>query len=174
MQDLPVRRLYVTSQFLQAASLALLVGILGCASAPTDPRQIAKRRVERASTYQALTPEQRSLVDRGQVQVGMPEDAVFIAWGKPAQVLRRGDATGEETTWLYSRSTTDQFVNWNYIEVRGRDGNRYLDRVVTTEYAFQDYVSARLTFRGGVLTQWETLPSPGSRTFISPGGPILP
>lgn len=174
MQASPVRPLGVTPQFLQAGTLALLVGILGCASAPTDPRQIAKRRVERAAAYQALTPEQRSLVDRGQVQVGMPEDAVFIAWGKPAQVLRRGDATGEETTWLYSRSTTDQFVNWNYIEVQGRDGNRYLDRVVTTEYAFQDYVSARLTFRGGVLTQWETLPSPGSRTFISPGGPILP
>ena len=142
-----MRRPGVRPQLPWFVSAVLLLGILGCASAPTDPRKIAKRRVERASAYQALTPEQRSLVDRGQVQVGMPEDAVFIAWGKPAQVLRRGDATGEETTWLYSRSTTDQFVNWNYVEVRGRDGNRYLDRVVTTEYAFQDYVSARLTFR---------------------------
>ena len=173
MQDPPMRRLGVTPQFWQSGLLVLVIGILGCASAPTDPRQIAKRRVERASAYQALTPEQRTLVDQGQVQVGMPEDAVFIAWGTPAQVLRRGDATGEETTWLYSRSTTDQFVNWNYVEVRGRDGNRYLDRVVTTEYAFQDYVSARLTFRGGLLTQWETLPAPGSRTVISPGGSIL-
>ncbi len=106
---------------------------------------------------------------RTKIQVGNGEDAVYLAWGKPAQVLNRGDASGESTLWLYSGSTTDEYINWNYVEVRGPGGNRYLDRVVTRDYAFRDYVSARLIFREGRVTEWEMLPAPGSRTIISPG-----
>jgi len=147
----------------------LAVVLAGCATSATDPAQIAKRRAERAVAYEDLTPVQQEQVDRGQIQVGMNEDAVYIAWGKPAQILRRGDASGEETTWLYSGSTTDEYVNWNYVEARASDGTQYLDRVITRNYAFNDYVSARLVFRGGQVTQWEMLPAPPSRTIISPG-----
>ncbi|MBX3734440.1 MAG: hypothetical protein KF791_17830 [Verrucomicrobiae bacterium] len=154
----------------------LLVGLAGCASSPTDPRNIAKRRAERPAAYAALPGEQRALVDRGQVQVGMPEDAVYIAWGAPAQALRRGDASGEETLWLYTGSTTDQYISWTYVEVPGPDGRRYLDRFTTTDYAFRDYISARLVFRDGRVTSWEMLPSPPSNTIFSPGpipsGPV--
>lgn len=149
-------------------SCLFLAGLLGCATSATDPAQIAKRRNERASAFSALSATQQDLVNRGLIQVGMGEDAVYIAWGKPAQILRRGDASGEETIWLYTGSTTDQYVNWNYVETRGPDGVRYLDRVVTREYAFNDYISARLVFRGGKVTQWEMMPSPGNRTLISP------
>lgn len=146
--------------------------LVGCASDPKDPAQIAKRAAERPVAYAALTPTQKELVDHGQVQVGMSEDAVYLAWGQPDQVLRRGDASGEETTWLYSSSTTDEYVNWNYVEARGRDGTRYLDRVMTRDYAFRDYVSARLVFRGGKVVQWEMLPAPPNRTIYSPGGAV--
>ncbi|HAB16826.1 MAG TPA: hypothetical protein DCE44_10290 [Verrucomicrobiales bacterium] len=122
--------------------------------------------------YASLSPEQKQLVDHGQVQVGMGEDAVYLAWGQPAQVLRRGDASGEATTWLYTGSTTDQFVTWNYVEARGRDGVPYLNRVMMTDYSFRDYVSARLVFRQGRVTEWEMLPAPASRTVISPGGAV--
>ncbi len=152
--------------------VCLLLGA-GCVSNPTDPKQIAKRRAERPLAYAALPPAQRELVDRGQIQVGMNEDAVYLAWGQPAQVLRRGDTSGEQTTWLYTSSTTDEFVNWNYVEVRGHDGSRYLDRIVTRDYAFRDYVSARLVFQEGVVKEWEMLPAPLPRTFISPGGPVF-
>lgn len=150
--------------------LLILALCAGCASSsPRDPAQIAKRRAERPAAYAALPQAQKELVDQGKVQVGMPEDAVYLAWGTPAQVLQRGDASGEATTWLYTSSTTDEFVNWNYVEVRGPDGTRYLDRVVTRDFAFRDYVSARLVFRNGRVTEWEMLPAPGSRTIITPG-----
>jgi len=142
--------------------------VAGCAGSATDPKQIARRRAERSAAYAALTPEQQSLVDRGQVQVGMPEDGVYIAWGTPAQSLRRGDASGEETLWLYSGSTTDQYISWNYVEVPGRNGRVYLDRVMSTDYTFRDYVSARLIFRDGKVTSWEMLPKPPSNTIYSP------
>lgn len=140
----------------------------GCAGSATDPKQIARRRNERAEAYARLSPEQQAQVDRGQVQVGMPEDAVYIAWGPPAQSLQRGDASGEQTTWLYSGSTTDQYINWTYVEVPGPNGRRYLDRVMTTDYAFRDYVSARLVFQEGKVTTWEMLPKPPSNTIFSP------
>jgi len=147
--------------------------LVGCAGSATDPKQIAKRRVERMAAYEALTPEQKALVDRGQIQVGMPSDAVYIAWGAPGQTLLRGDASGEETTWLYTGSTTDQYINWTYVEVPGPKGRTYLDRVTTTEYAFRDYVSARLIFREGLVTSWEMLPKPPSNTIFTPAaGPV--
>lgn len=151
----------------------VLLGWVGCATSQTDPKKIAQRRAERAVAFASLTPSQQELVNRGQIQVGMPEDAVYIAWGRPAQVLQRGDASGESTTWLYTGSTTDEFINWNFVEARGRNGERYLDRVMTRDYAFQDYVSARLVFREGKVTQWEMLPAPSPRTIISPGGPVF-
>lgn len=154
--------------------LLWLVWLTGCAGSATDPKQIAKRREERAAAYAALTPEQQALVNRGQIQVGMPEDAVYIAWGKPSQTLQRGDATGEETLWLYSGSTTDQYISWSYVEVPGRDGRMFLDRVTTTDYAFRDYVSARLVFRSGKVTSWEMLPKPPSNTIFSPNTGVVP
>ena len=154
--------------------MLLVVGWLaGCAGSATDPRQIARRRMERPAAYEALSPEQKALVDRGQVQVGMGEDAVYIAWGPPGQSLQRGDAAGEETTWLYTGSTTDQYINWTYVEVPGPRGRPYLDRVTTTDYAFRDYVSARLVFREGRVISWEMLPKPPSNTIFTPAsGPI--
>lgn len=159
--------------------ILILAGCLvGCAGRATDPKQIARRRAERVTAYDALTPEQKAQVDRGQVQVGMPENGVYIAWGAPAQTLKRGDASGEETTWLYTGSTTDQYINWTYIEVPGPQGRSYLDRVTTTDYAFRDYVSARLIFREGLVTSWEMLPKPPGNTIFTPAvggvrGPLI-
>ena len=160
-------------RLLSLPAVAVLLFVAGCAGSPTDPAHIAKRRTERAAAFASLSPAQQQLVDQGQIQVGMPEDAVYIAWGKPAQVLKRGDAAGEETTWLYTSSTTDQYLNWNYVEVRGRDGDRGLGRVMTTDYTFHDYVSARLVFRGGHVATWEMLPAPASNTVIGPGTGVV-
>jgi hypothetical protein len=50
----------------------------------------------------------------------------------------------------------------------------YLDRVMSTDYAFRDYVSARLVFRGGEVASWEMLPKPPSNTIYSPAsGPVI-
>lgn len=150
--------------------LMLAILVSGCSSAPTSPKQIAKRQTERAGSFATLSSEHQQLVLQGQIQVGMPEDGVYIAWGKPAQVLRRGDAQGEETIWLYTSSTTDEYVNWSYVERQTSDGRPYLDRVSTRDYAFRDYVSARLVFRQGAVASWEMLPQPPGSTIYGTGG----
>ncbi len=144
--------------------MALLNGLAGCAASST----VATRKVERAAAYGALIPEEQALVDQGQIRVGMNPDAVYVAWGQPAQVLKSGDATGETTTWLYTGTTSDTYHSWHYREYPRRDGSTYLDRSMDVDYAFRDYVSAELVFRGGKLERWRMLPKPMERDVLSP------
>jgi hypothetical protein len=70
-------------------ALACVV-FIGCAN-----HSVETRRRERAAAYAALNPEFQRLVDAGQIKAGMPEDAVYIALGRPTQIVLSGDATGE-------------------------------------------------------------------------------
>lgn len=144
----------------------LAAGLLaaGCATKST----VESRRTERAPAYAALAAEERALVDQGQIRTGLSEDAVYISWGKPAQVLRSGDAGGERTTWLYESSTTDSYHHWSYREYPRRDGSTYVDRSLETDYNFRDYVSAELVFRNGKLESWRTLPKPPEQNYYAP------
>lgn len=150
-------------------SLAMAWVLAGCAtSAPTDPKQIARRRAEKAAAYAGLPGETQVLVDQGQIRVGMSEDAVYIAWGKPAQVLRSGDASGEVTTWLFEGTTTDDYLSWNYREVTRKDGTTYLDRFLDRDINIRTYISAELSFREGKLASWKMLPKPAGNTILAP------
>jgi hypothetical protein len=137
--------------------------LAGCAATST----IQTRRSERSAVYASLPADLRQLVDQGQVRVGMPEDAVYIAWGAPAQVLKRGDASGEVVTWLYSDTSTDSYHYWTYHESPRRDGGVFLDRSFQTDYGFHDYISAELEFRDGRLAEWRMLPKPPQTSTYS-------
>ena len=144
--------------------LAAALLAAGCATSTT----IESRRAERAAAYATLPPDERALVDQAQIRTGLGEDAVYIAWGKPAQVLRGGDAAGERTTWLYESSATDTYHYWRYREYPRRDGSTYIDRSLETDYNFHDYVSAELVFRNGRLESWRTLPKPPEQNYYVP------
>jgi len=146
--------------------LVMAVCLVGCVGIATDPKQIAKRRAERITSYNTFTLEQKIQVDRGQIKVGMSEDGVYIAWGVPSRRVKRGDTSGEETIWLYTSSTTDQYIHWTYIEVIGQGGRTYIDRITTTDYAFRDYICAKLIFRDGLVISWEMLPQPSGDTIF--------
>ena len=143
------------SSFLALASVLVLAG---CATST-----IEKRRVERQPAYQALAPEQRTLVDQGQIRAGMNQDAVYIAWGKPAQKLQSEGADGLTETWLYSGSTLDDYRYWTFREYRERDGSTRLERVLESDYQIRDFISAEIVFTNAVVKSWRTLPAPPSR-----------
>ena len=150
--------------------LAIVVwGLLavGCSTEGT----IASRRQQRASAYSALSAEDRAAVDQGQVRAGMSEDAVFIAWGPPAQVLRAGNSGGEELVrWLYENVVTDSYHYWNSYPSSKRSGRYWSDRTAETAYDFRNYVSAEVIFRGGKVDSWQTLPRPAEQNIYVPGG----
>lgn len=141
----------------------LLTGA-GCATKST----LETRKAERATQYAALSAEHRSLVDQGQIKAGMSEDAVFIAWGQPAQVLRAGDASGETVTWLYHGQTSDDFLYWRFHPVVRPDGSTYLTRNLQRDVNVREYVSAELNFRNGKLETWRALPKPPTGTYYNP------
>ncbi|HUL51484.1 MAG TPA: hypothetical protein VLU94_02750 [Candidatus Nitrosotalea sp.] len=138
------------------ASVLILVSLIsGCATSTVESRKKA-----RAAEYNALSADEKSLVDKGQIRVGMPRDAVYIAWGAPAQILQSesGDS-GVATTWLYEGSYIQETSYWNFQEVPYR-GGVLLERYIDHDYNPQQYISAEIVFVNDRVVQWRTLPRP--------------
>lgn len=124
--------------------LLVAVVMVGCATS-----SIESRRQERMTSYASLSPEVKSAVDAGQIRRGMTSDAVYIAWGKPSQILQQEDERGPVTTWLYHGSYLEETRYWPYRA-----------RVPNYDYNIRGYVSAEVIFQNGVVTNWRTLPKP--------------
>lgn len=141
-----------------AALAACFVFLAGCATKPT----VESRRAEKMGAYDALPADLRAMVDAGQIRVGMPMDAVYIAWGKPSEVLESEDARGHLTTWHYYGSTLKENRYWAYRESSrgpGR-GGVFLERYLTSDYTPRDYVRSEIVFQDGRVISWRTLPKP--------------
>ena len=97
---------------------------------------VGSRKSERADAYKALSARYRALVDEGFIDVGMNTNAVYIAWGKPYEIMRVDFPTGERTVWVYTAATSEQVSSWQYRPT----GNPYSARrgnsgVKLTRYA---------------------------------------
>ena len=122
----------------------LLTGILLAGCATSD---LASRKKERAASYASFPPETRDLVDQGQIKIGMPADAVYIAWGQPGEVLQSETEYGHETVWLYYGGWMQETRYWYY-------------RRFTRDYEPRTYVRAEVVFVDGKVRSWRTLPQP--------------
>jgi hypothetical protein len=126
--------------------LLLLTSLLltGCATS-----SIETRKRERAAGFSALSPEFQRLVSDGQIRRGMSEDAVYIAWGKPAEILHQEDQNGLATIWVYLGGWMQETRYWYPYQ-----------RYPYTDYQPRSYVRAEITFINGVVEAWHTLPQP--------------
>jgi hypothetical protein len=136
---------------------AALAGLLlaGCATST-----IESRRSEKISAYHNLAPDERQLVDSGQIRIGMSSDAVYIAWGPPSEVLESEDANGRVTTWRYYGSWMQESRYWAYRETRRGHNDLYLERYLVSDYQPRDYVRAEINLVDGRVANWRTLPRP--------------
>jgi hypothetical protein len=138
---------------------ALILAFVLCAC--STPSTIESRRGEKQSAYSTLSPEEKTLVDQGQIKMGMSADAVYIAWGKPAEVLESEDPQqGRVTTWRYLGSWMQESRYWAYRETRGGGPDLYLERYLVSDYQPRDYVRAEIAFKDGRVLSWRTLPQP--------------
>lgn len=136
--------------------LVLGLFVAGCATST-----IEKRRKEQSNAYASLSPEFKTAVDRGQIKVGMSEEAVYIAWGKPDQVLTSQSAQGTFVTWLYHGSRLQPYNYWTYHNYM-YDGYYWGHPYFGTSYTPVEFVSAEVVFENGVVKEWRTLPAPTS------------
>lgn len=135
--------------------LLVIVAFTGCATST-----IESRRTEKLSAYSSLSPEEQRLVDAGQIKMGMSSDAVYIAWGPPAEVLEREDQTGRYSVWQYHGTWMQETRYWAYRETTAGGNDLYLERYLTTDYYPRDYLRAQITFKDGEVISWQTLPRP--------------
>jgi hypothetical protein len=142
----------------KARALIFLLILAGCATHST----IETRRQERLSAYDALPADQKAMVDAGQIRVGMPSDAVYIAWGQPSEILESEDPQqGHLVFWRYFGSWLQENRYWAYREVdRGPRGGIYVERYLTSDYSPRDYVRSEIVLKEGKVLSWRTLPKP--------------
>ncbi len=143
-----------TSLWLLLAGLFPLL-LTGCATST-----IETRKQERQAAYAALAPDQKAAVDAAQIKVGMSMDAVYLAWGKPSQVLTGESSNGPTVTWLYQGTYLQEYRYWSYHPYyygRGFYGSPYLDY----DYYPRSYIKAEVIFENGKVKEWRSLPRPG-------------
>jgi hypothetical protein len=149
------RLLNVPSLVKHALLLLLpLVFLAGCKTST-----IESRKQERANAYTRLPADQRDDVDAGRIRVGMNADAVYISWGKPAQILEGGTEQGQVTTWLYEGGWMQEERYWAYRTV-GSGPYACAERYLARDYYPRAYISAEVNFTDGLVKQWRTLPRP--------------
>jgi hypothetical protein len=136
--------------------LFVLPGVLlaGCSTG-----SIESRKSERHAAYAALPPDMRQLVDQGQIKVGMPMDAVYVAWGQPAEILHNETRQGASTTWLYHGGFMRETRYWAFRQTRSGD-DIFLERFLQRDYDPRVYVRAEIVFVEGKVREWRTLPQP--------------
>lgn len=132
--------------------------LLSCGCATT--RTLESRKQERYGTYAGLSTEQKTSVDLGQIKVGMPMDAVYIAWGKPHQILTSETAAGTQVRWLYAGTHLQSFSYWTYPGPFGPFSRAYAGPTFAHDYVMMNYIRAEVIFEGGLVKEWRTLPSP--------------
>ena len=121
---------------------------------------IESRKQERYAAYSALNPDFKTKVDRGQIDVGMPQDAVYIAWGKPSQTVTAEDTQGRKVTWIYMGTRLESYHYWTsgpsygyYHRGYGYYGGPYLAH----GYYPKDYLSAEVLFEQEAVKSWRRL-----------------
>lgn len=75
--------------------MAAAMAMAGCQSTPQ------KRIAKNEATFAAMSPEARAAIREGRVEIGFTPVQVELARGKPARVVRRTTAQGEERSWIY-------------------------------------------------------------------------
>jgi hypothetical protein len=144
--------------FVRASLFITVLLFVGCATKST----IDSRKVERSSAYESLPADQKAMVDAGQIRIGMSADAVYIAWGKPSEILESEDPQqGHLVFWHYYGSWLQENRYWAYREVnRGARGGVYFERYLTSDYSPRDYVRSEIVLKDGKVISWRTLPRP--------------
>ena len=135
--------------------LALLV-LCGCATTPT----VEDRKQEKYGAYSQLSPEMRALVDQGKIAVGMPMDAVYIAWGKPSEVAAGESVQGPLSTWIYYGTYLHEHRYWDSRRWYAGTRYYYAGPTMETEYVPRGFKRGEVVFQNGAVREWRAFPQP--------------
>jgi hypothetical protein len=124
----------------------LLLCLAGCVTRPT----VQTRIQERSAAYASFSPAIQQQVVAGRIQAGMDTNAVYIAWGRPDEVLEHGDQRGAFMSWVYRGAFLEETRYWV-----GRRSPQ-----LAHDYEPRSYVRAEIVFLNGQVQSWRSLPQP--------------
>jgi hypothetical protein len=105
---------------------ALTFGISAAAIILSGCSTTESRISEHPDIFQSLSPSDQALVSRGQIRIGMSQNAVWLAWGSPDQKAV-GNMRGRPTeTWIYFNTTTAYPYGYPYYGYGGYGGYGYV------------------------------------------------
>ena len=80
---------------------AATFGLAASALILTSCSTVESRISHHPEVYQGLSPSDQQLVSNGQIRVGMPQEAVWLAWGAPEQKASGAMRNQATETWIY-------------------------------------------------------------------------
>lgn len=142
-------------------ALSLSLFLAGCSTSSLE-----ERKKEKQTVYRELEPDVKLLVDQGIISEGMSEDAVYVAWGKPAEILAIETNSGPLTKWLYKGIYYQEHSYWVFrsdnprMDYYGRSESAVRSRRLEKSFEPHDYVSAEVDFSNGFVKSWRKRPQP--------------
>jgi len=90
---------HILSQALGVTFVLSALFLFGCSTVGT--------RIEKNQTaFDQLSPKEKSLVSQGKIGTGMPQIAVYMAWGQPQQKATGVVHDTPTETWVYTVTTS--------------------------------------------------------------------
>lgn len=131
--------------------------IASCSSTPTS-------RIEKnPKIFHDLTEIQQKYVQAGQITKGMPETAVFLAWGRADRQSQGMNEKGSYLRWEYT-SQQPIYTNVFYSSFGSSYGHGYGHHHYNynsfgfgPQIEYLPYTSAAVLFEKGKVTKWERL-----------------
>ena len=84
--------------FLRTSTLGLATSLFILTNCSTPQTRIS----EHSDLYQTLSQKDQALVSQGQIRIGMPRTAVWLAWGSPDRKIVGNMGGGRTETWIYT------------------------------------------------------------------------
>lgn len=133
--------------------LACATSLLFFSCAPNTPEQ---RILKNISLYTALPAKHQELVKRGELARGMSPEAVFIAWGNPAekyQIMNGGISTER---WDYTRNKS-VYTNQIGYGIGFGGHHSYSSLYFSPEVSYIPQRSASVLFKMNKVDGWERM-----------------
>lgn len=143
---------------MKRTALPLLLATLCIAAGCASPEARIRKNPE---MFEALPEEVRAQVERGQVEPGFAEDAVFLALGKPDREYTRRTEAGVSKVWSYVEReyySDRQRVRgtFNVRDERGRLRS-VRDDVWVDVQNWREFEATRVEMKNGVVVAIENL-----------------
>jgi hypothetical protein len=137
-----------------------LPGLAACLLASCAPSTPDARIQANPALFNSLPASEQALVQQGKIDIGMPPQAVYLAWGKASLEYSGSDDSGNTLRWDYAGSQpvyiNNYYGGYGYGRI-GPYGRVYPGYAygVAPQVEYVPYRRATVWFTNDRVTKWE-------------------